>query len=282
MLQRVEGAAVEQAGFDIVELPFDFALRLRPAHAAGLRPEAVVGGEGQELGVVEGAVGVVTQHHGLEVVVQADAGDAAQMMEGVHVFAQGRRQVHRLDEAQVLPPRVAEQVAEQVDAPAAFAREVDVVDAIVHLCLHALARSRSAARAAARRRGRNSRNALTHARCSSPVKPRALQFLQGALDGEVRILGEQFLQDRLEGIDDAADVAAACGDGAAWPSRWACTRAKRAPHGAARDAQFVGNRPYATSRLMPLHDLVTHRFVHDGPLPLARSGPSTNSATTLA
>ena len=88
MLQRVEGAAVEQAGFDIVELAFDFAFGLRPAHAAGLRPEAVVGGEGQELGVVEGAVGVVPQDHRLEVVVQADAGDAAQMMEGLHVLAQ--------------------------------------------------------------------------------------------------------------------------------------------------------------------------------------------------
>ena len=88
MLQRVEGAAVEQAGFDIVELALDFALGLRPAHAAGLRAEAVVRGEGEELGVVEGAVGVVPQHHRLEVVVQADAGDAAQMMEGVHVLAQ--------------------------------------------------------------------------------------------------------------------------------------------------------------------------------------------------
>ena len=151
MLQRVEGAAVEQAGFDVVELPFDFALGLRPANAAGLRPEAVVRGEGEELGVVERAVGVMPQHHRFEVVVQADAGDAAQVMEGMHVLAQRRRQVHRLDEAQVLPPRVAEQVAEQVDAPAAFAREVDVVDAIVHLCLQPLARSQSAAPAPARR-----------------------------------------------------------------------------------------------------------------------------------
>ena len=135
MLQRVEGAAVEQAGFDVVELALDFALGLRPAHAAGLRPEAVVRGEGEELGVVQGAVGVVPQHHRLEVVVQADAGDAAQMMEGLHVLAQRRQQIHRLDEAQILPPRVAEQVAEQIDAPAAFAGEVDVVDAIVHLGL---------------------------------------------------------------------------------------------------------------------------------------------------
>ena len=61
MLQRLEGAAIEQAGFDIEELAFDFAFGLRPAHAAGLGAEAVVRGEGEELGIVEGAVGIVTQ-----------------------------------------------------------------------------------------------------------------------------------------------------------------------------------------------------------------------------
>ena len=114
MLQRVEGAAVEQAGFDIEHLPLDFALRLGPADTARLRAEAVVRGEGQELGVVEDAVGVVTQHDRFEVVVQADARHAAEMMEGMHVLPQGRRQIHRLDEAQILPAGVAEQVTEQV------------------------------------------------------------------------------------------------------------------------------------------------------------------------
>ena len=156
MLQRVEGAAVEQAGFDVEELAFDFALGLRPANAARLRAEAVVRGEGEELGVVQRAVGVVPEHHRFEVVVQADAGDAAQVMEGMHVLAQGRQQVHRLDPAQVLPPRVAEQVAEQVDAPAAFAREVEVVDAIVHLGLLAWP-GLKARHGRRRRRGRSSR-----------------------------------------------------------------------------------------------------------------------------
>src|SRR5208337_2221583 len=91
MLQRLEGAAIEQAGFDIGEVAFDFALGLWPAHAAGLGSEAIVGGEGEELGIIEGAVGIVTQHHGFEVVVQTDTGDTAEMMEGMHVFTYGRR-----------------------------------------------------------------------------------------------------------------------------------------------------------------------------------------------
>src|SRR5271154_6449254 len=52
MLQGVEGATIEQVGFDIEELALDLALGLWAAHAAGLRTEAVVGGEGEELGVV--------------------------------------------------------------------------------------------------------------------------------------------------------------------------------------------------------------------------------------
>ena len=112
------------------------------------------------------------------------------MMEGMHVLAQGRRQIHRLDEAQVLPPRVAEHIAEQVDAAAAFAREVDVVDAIIHLRLLTgaglKARHRQPARAAA------ATTAGADARSCSRRRSRGLQFLQGALDGEVRIAAEQF------------------------------------------------------------------------------------------
>ena len=58
-----------------------------------------MGGEGEELRIVQGAVGVMAQDHGLEVVVQTGPGGAAQMMKGVHVLAQCRDQVHRLDPA---------------------------------------------------------------------------------------------------------------------------------------------------------------------------------------
>jgi hypothetical protein len=104
MFQRVEGAAVEQARLDVVELALHLALGLRPPDPACLRFEAIVGSKREELRVVQRAVGVVPEHHGLEVVVQADAGYAAQMMERLHVLAQRCQKVHRLDPAQVLPP----------------------------------------------------------------------------------------------------------------------------------------------------------------------------------
>ena len=136
-------------------------------------------GEGEEFGIVERAVGIVTQHHRFEVIVEANTRNAAQVMEGVYVFAQRRRQVHRLDEVQVLPTRVAQQIAEEVHAPPPFTREVEIVDAVIHLRFRALARSQSRGTGVRGVRGRAT------ARCSScttvylPVKLSAcLQFLQ--------------------------------------------------------------------------------------------------------
>src|SRR5271165_3996780 len=69
MFQRVEGPAIEQAGFDIKKLAFAFSFCLWAANAAGLRAEAVVRGKGEELRVVNWAIGIVPQDHRLEVVV---------------------------------------------------------------------------------------------------------------------------------------------------------------------------------------------------------------------
>ena len=176
MLQRVEGAAIEQAGLDIKELPLHFSLGLRPANLAGLRAEAIVGGEGQELGVVENAVGIVAEHDRLEIVVEADAGHAAKVMKGLDVVTQGCHQIHRFDKTQILPAGVAEQVAEQVDATTAFAGEVDVVDAIVHLGLFAWAVSKRCTGAGVDRgRKRRMRSRTT---VYLPVKPRACNSCQ--------------------------------------------------------------------------------------------------------
>src|SRR5207302_7121866 len=99
--------------------------------------EAVVRGEGEELGIVERAVGIVTQHHRFEVVVEANVRHATQVTEGVYMLTQGCGEIHRLDEVQILPARVAQQITEEVHASPAFTREVDVVDTVVHLRLRA-------------------------------------------------------------------------------------------------------------------------------------------------
>ena len=113
-------------------------------------------GEGQELRVVQRPLVAVPQHHDLHVVVQAGPGRAAEMLEGPDVFAQGGRQILGLDEAQVLPPRVTQHVAEEVDAATPFAREVDVVGAVIHLGLRPPVASRSGPPAHASVAGRSS------------------------------------------------------------------------------------------------------------------------------
>ena len=135
MFQGAEGAAVEQAFFDVIERPLHFAFCLAPPDAASSRRKAVVGGEGEELRIVERPFIAVPQHHDLHVVVQASAGHAAQMFEGADVFAQSRRQVLGLDKTQILAAGVTEHIAERVNATAAFAGEVDVVGAVIHLGL---------------------------------------------------------------------------------------------------------------------------------------------------
>jgi hypothetical protein len=135
MLQGAEGAAIEQVGLGIPERSLDLALGLTPPHPASLRCEAVVRGEGEELGVVQRPLVAVPQHHHLHVVVQTGGSDAPQVLKGANVFAQGGRQILRRDETQVLPTRVTQHVAEQVNAPPALVGEIDVVAAVIHLSL---------------------------------------------------------------------------------------------------------------------------------------------------
>ena len=118
-----------------MERPFHLALGLRPLRPAGPGPEAVVRGEGQEARVVDRLVVLVALHHHLEVVVQAGGGHAAQVREGGHVLPQRRVEVLADDEVQVLAPRVAQQVAEQLHAAWAFLGKGDGIRGIIHLRL---------------------------------------------------------------------------------------------------------------------------------------------------
>src|SRR5580692_9673865 len=79
------------------------AFRLAPPDAASPGRKAVMRGEGEELRIVERPFIAVPQHHDLHVVVQARARQAAQMLKGADMFAQGGRQILGLDEAQILP-----------------------------------------------------------------------------------------------------------------------------------------------------------------------------------
>ena len=91
--------------------------------------------ERQEPRVVDRLVAVVAADHDFHVVIEARRRDPAQVLEGPDVLADGRGEVLGLDEVEVLPPRVAQHVAEGVHAAAAFVGEIEVVGGIIHLCL---------------------------------------------------------------------------------------------------------------------------------------------------
>src|SRR5208283_670619 len=135
VLEAAEAAAIEEVSFDVAEGAFALALRLRTSASARPYLVTVVRGERQETGVVDRLVALVTGYHDLHVVVQAGGGHAAKVLKGPHVFTDRRLEILGLHEAQVLPPRITENVTEQVDPPPALLREVDLVVGIIHLRL---------------------------------------------------------------------------------------------------------------------------------------------------
>ena len=57
------------------------------------------------------------------------------MVERFDVLPDRRFEVLPFGEVEILPPRIPQDVAEKVDSPTAFLREVDIVDRPVHLTL---------------------------------------------------------------------------------------------------------------------------------------------------
>lgn len=103
VFQGTEGAAVEEALFDIIKRPFHFAFGLTAPDAARPGGVTVVGSKGEELGIIEWPFIAVPQYHHLEVVVQTGAGHTAQVFKRTHMLPEGGRQILGLDEVQVLP-----------------------------------------------------------------------------------------------------------------------------------------------------------------------------------
>jgi len=94
-------------------------------------------GEPQKPRVVNRLAIIVAGDHDLHVVVEAGGGHAAEMLERANVFADGGLEVLRGNEPQILAAGIAQNVAKQVHLPAAFLGELDGVDGVVHLGLHA-------------------------------------------------------------------------------------------------------------------------------------------------
>src|SRR6267154_224482 len=106
-----EGPAVEEIAAEVADGPLHLALGLRPEGTARADPEAPVGGEAEELGILEqppAAGAVVFENHALHLIEEDLAGHAAERGEGaLQAEHDGERRLarHELDEEH---PRVAE------------------------------------------------------------------------------------------------------------------------------------------------------------------------------
>src|SRR5271170_4301806 len=120
----MEAPLTTQTGFDICEWSLHFPFCLRPSHAAGDRPKAVMGRERQEPRVVDGLVAVITAHHDFHVVIETGRRDSSQVLERADVLADGRGKVLGLDELEILPASIAQHIAEGVNPATPLDREI--------------------------------------------------------------------------------------------------------------------------------------------------------------
>ena len=260
MIERREGAAIEQVRFDIRKMSFDLPLGLASPDATGPGRESVMGGEGQELGVVQRPLVAVPQDYHLHVVVEAGACDAAEVFKGADVFTQRGRQVLDFDEAEVLPARVAQQVAEQMDAAAAGPGEVEIVGAVIHLCLRPGVGLETHDRFA-----RGPRPQLPDALAENRVaagEAQPPQLFEQPRDRDVGVTRQPLTNRVVVGIERTGTSTRRCRRcGGVRPFRFPAADDRL--HGLASQVQFRGNLSDRGAALMPTHNLVACCFGHD-------------------
>src|ERR1700722_8281768 len=93
VLQRGEVPSIHQVGFDILKRSLDLPLRLRTMRPAGPWLEAIMSGESEKAGVVDGLVTVITRYYHFHVVVETSRGQSLEVFEGASVFADGGREI---------------------------------------------------------------------------------------------------------------------------------------------------------------------------------------------
>ena len=118
VVEVLERAGEEEVLADVAVRPLDLALGLGPVGPAGLGVEAVVAGEVDQRPVVDDvALGVLAQDRGLHPVIEDLARHAVERGEGGEVAAQHGLQVLVQDEAGPEQAAVAEHQGEQPDDP---------------------------------------------------------------------------------------------------------------------------------------------------------------------
>src|SRR5256884_9353604 len=228
--------------------------------------EAVVRGERQEPGVIDGLFPIVARYHHLHVVVQAGRRQARKVFEGPDMFPDGGSKVLRLDEAHILAPGIGQDVAEGLHAAGSLGGEGDVVGGIIHLRLHSGSGFESLHGRLVRSRPERPQ-AVAHDGVATG-KPLMAQLLMESHDCQVGIAFQQLRHGLLERIQPTG------------PSRALLLRHTRAAifmicqylgHRLAVDSQHPSDAPPRSAPVGQPDDLVTRFFVHRLSSSLSRS-----------
>ena len=102
LLERSEGAAIQQVGFQVIKRSLDFAFRFRTARPAGPWLKTVMRGEGKKASIINRLITVIIRHDHFHVVVEAGGRQSLKIFECANVFADGGCKILRLHKAQVL------------------------------------------------------------------------------------------------------------------------------------------------------------------------------------
>ena len=212
-------------------------------------------GEGQKAWIVQRLAVLPAQHHHLLIVVQTGRGHASQVGESADVFAHRRLEVHAFHPAQIGSPREAQDVAEQVHAPPAFLREVQIVDAVIGLGLGRWTGLEAYHRSLGRPRPQGTHSAPDL--LVAAAKALGTQLLPAASRRELRMTLQQLAQRRFIGVDGALTrrrrlqftrhVSL---------STLLAHRRQHPSHRAPRHAQLAGNMPLRLTLLPTLHDVM--------------------------
>ena len=257
MLERGEGAAIQQVRFHILKRSLDFAFRLRTMRPAGPWLKTVMGGESEKAGVIDGLVAVVTGHHHLHVVVETGRGQSLEVFEGADMFADGGGEVLRLHKAQILAARVTQHITESMHPPPAFGRERNVVRRIIHLSLHAGTGLEPLHRRFRRVRPHGAQMFLHDAVAALKAQP--AQFFMQADGGQIRVAFQQ-LRDPIRVRVQQARPARTFAFRFSGPG--ALVFLQHAVHALAVDSQLPRDGSLRSAGIVQADDLVARGFLH--------------------
>jgi len=135
VLQILKVSGIEEIFFHEQKWRLDLTLGFRAPWTTSDGPALIVRDEGDESGIEDRTLRLPAQDHRLFTIVEALAGQAAKILEGVPVTTDERVEIAMEGKIDIVPSRKGQDVRETEDGSLASLLEVDGIGAPVHLPL---------------------------------------------------------------------------------------------------------------------------------------------------